>query len=253
MDRCSISGSNHIEAVHSSGLKRRISSVHRLALRFNFVEYRPVHEIAASAMLSSVISVLYLCMSSSQENQIGCLLLVIGASGVGKDRVLAAVQQRFADHRQVHFLKRVITRPCHPNNEVHDFLNENTFLQALERGEFAVSWQANGNYYGLPQHAQDKIKDGMVVVANGSRGALDTIRAAFPYIEVVLIVAKAATVQQRLNSRTRDSAEQIAKRLQRNTELDLKSLQSHTIIDNDGPLQDAVDALSDHIIALLPQ
>lgn len=202
-------------------------------------------------MLSNVISVLYLRMLSNQVTHNGCLLLVIGASGVGKDSILSAVNQRFADHPQIHFLKRVITRPCNPDDEVHDSLSEESFLQALERGEFAVSWQANDNYYGLPQHAREKINDGMVVVANGSRGALEAIRAAFPKIEVVLIAAEADTVQQRLKSRTRDSAEQIVKRLQRNTELDIKSLQRHTIINNDGPLQDAVDALADHLIALL--
>ena len=202
-------------------------------------------------MLNNVNSVFYRCMSSSQKNQTGCLLLIIGASGVGKDSVLKAVQQRFADHQQVHFLKRVITRPCNPDSEVHDSLTEDEFLQALERGDFSVSWQANGNYYGLPLHAQDKISDGMVVVANGSRGALDTIKAVFPKIEVVLIAAKPATINQRLHSRTRDTSEQVTQRFQRNSELDVKPLQSHTIIDNDGPLQEAVDVLSDHVVALL--
>ncbi|MEE9333479.1 MAG: phosphonate metabolism protein/1,5-bisphosphokinase (PRPP-forming) PhnN [Granulosicoccaceae bacterium] len=204
-------------------------------------------------MLTSVVKVLKVCMLSNQKNQSGCLVLVIGASGVGKDSLLKAVQQRFAQNRQIHFLKRVITRPCIPDNEEHDTVTIDNFLLALERGEFAVSWQANGNYYGLPRHAQDKISDGMVVVANGSRGALETIRAAFPKIDVVLIAAQAITVQQRLNSRTRESTEQIAQRLQRNAELDIKSLQSHTIIDNDGTLRDAVDALSNHITALLPK
>ena len=190
-------------------------------------------------------------MLSSPNNQTGCLLLVIGASGVGKDSILAAVQQRFADHRRVHFLKRVITRPCNPDSEVHDSLTVEEFLQALERGDFAVSWQANGNYYGLPQHAQDKISDGMMVVANGSREALESIKAAFPKIDVVLIAANPATINQRLKSRTRDTDVQIAQRLQRNKKLDTTSPQGHTTIDNDGPLQDAVDALSDHVVALL--
>ena len=172
---------------------------------------------------------------------------------MGKDSVLKAVQQRFAENRQVHFLKRVITRPCNPDNEVHDSLTEGEFLHALERGEFAVSWQANGNYYGLPLHAQDKINDGLVVVANGSRGALEAIKAAFPKIKVVLIVAKFDTISHRLKSRTRDTAEQTTQRLQRNSELDLTSQQSHTIVDNDGPLQEAVDTLSDHLTALLPK
>jgi len=77
-------------------------------------------------------------MSLTSSTHSGCLLLVIGASGVGKDSVLKLVQQRFVDHQQVHFLKRVITRPCNPDNEVHDSLTSEEFLQALERGEFAV-------------------------------------------------------------------------------------------------------------------
>ena len=219
---------------------------------FNFAEYRLVHEIAASAMLSSVDSVLFSSMSPSQESQSGCLLLVIGASGVGKDSVLKAVQQRYAGHPQVRFLKRVITRPSVPENEVHDSLTEGEFLRAQSLGEFAVSWQANGNHYGLPQHAQDLILDGKVVVANGSRGALEAITAAFPTLDVVLITANQATLSQRLHSRTRDTAEQITQRLQRNKQLDQQLHQAHTIINNDGPLQIAVDALSDHLDALIP-
>jgi len=179
-------------------------------------------------------------------------LLVIGASGVGKDSVLKAVQQRFADHQQIHFLKRVITRPCNPENEVHDTLTNEEFLQALERDEFAVSWHANGNYYGLPQHALEKIDQGIVVVANGSRGALESIEAAFPAIDVVLIAASNATISQRLNTRTRDTEEQIAARLQRNEKLAITSPTNHTIINNDGPLNEAVDALSEHLLSLLP-
>jgi len=193
-------------------------------------------------------------MTPSQEPHRGCLMLVIGASGVGKDSVLKAVQSSFNDHPQVHFLKRVITRPCVPENEVHDSLNETEFLLAVEQGAFAVTWQANGNHYGLPKHSMDKISAGMVVVANGSRGALEAIESAYNNnVEVVLIRADAATINQRLNSRSRDTAEQITQRLQRNDELDIKARESYTIINNDGPLADAAKALSDHLNTLLPQ
>lgn len=192
-------------------------------------------------------------MSSDSKSHRGCLLLVIGASGVGKDSVLKAVQAQFNDDSNVHFLTRVITRPCIPENEIHDSLTEADFIKANEQGEFAVTWHANGNYYGLPKYSLDKIDAGVVVVANGSRGALEAIKTAYANkVEVVLIQANHATINQRLNSRSRDSEQQIAQRLQRNVELDIKSQESHTIINNDGPLEDAVQALSDFLTSLLP-
>jgi ribose 1,5-bisphosphokinase len=191
-------------------------------------------------------------MTTDSTTDNGCLLLVVGASGVGKDSILRNLQALFASHDRVHFLKRVITRPSDPKNEVHDSLSEEDFLVALNRGEFAVHWQANGNLYGLPNQALDLIKKGKVVVANGSRGAYADIKAAFPRVELVLITAKADTVKSRMEARGRDTADEIMQRLQRSAEMD-KSMPTTLVIENDGSLQQAVKKLENYMNRLLSE
>ncbi len=191
-------------------------------------------------------------MTSDFVRQNGCLLLVVGASGVGKDSILRNLHTLFASHDRVHFLRRVITRPSDPKTEAHDSLSKEAFLMAQKEGQFAVHWQANGNLYGLPIQALQMVKQGKVVVANGSRGALADIQAAFPRVEVVLITANADTLKARLEARGRDSGDQIMQRLQRSAQMD-QSMPTALVIDNDGSLEQAVRCLADFIETLLSE
>ena len=169
----------------------------------------------------------------SQSN-IGRLIIVVGPSGAGKDSVIKAAQSHFEDHSRIGFVRRTITRKCDPAAEVHDSVDEQQFEQMDQRGEFSVSWRANGLFYGLPASIHDDVRNGCVLIANGSRAALDDIRSRFNQLTVVHITASEAVLAQRLKRRSRESTAEIQARLKRNSRIAPMSGDDVVAIDNGG-------------------
>ena len=76
----------------------------------------------------------------------GKLIWLVGASGSGKDSLLAALRQR--ENAQLLVAHRYITRPFNAGSENHIALSKQEFFNRAERQLFALSWHANNNYYG---------------------------------------------------------------------------------------------------------
>jgi len=171
----------------------------------------------------------------------GRLVIVVGASGAGKDSVIKAAQAHFKTHPRVEFVRRIITRECDPKAEVHDSVSEQQFMQQKALGEFSVWWNANGLFYGLPVAIHEKIENGQLLIANGSRGALADIRSRFKHLTIVHIVVSADVLAQRLERRSRENAQEIKQRLQRNKTLAPIDENDVITIDNSGERQAAID------------
>ncbi len=150
----------------------------------------------------------------------GCLLVVVGSSGAGKDSLIRGAQQYFQNHPHIRFAKRVITRPCNPEQEEHDSVSNHEFQQQLNNGEFAVHWHANDLFYGLKTDTLQWVKEGLCVIANGSRAALPTILTAYPCVYTIHITVQPAILAERLKRRGRETDEQIRARLKRNDSLE---------------------------------
>lgn len=171
-------------------------------------------------------------MSNSNN---GRLIVVVGPSGAGKDSIIKAAQKHFSSNSRVKFVRRVITRECDPASEVHDSVSESQFLEKQAAGDFAVWWQANGLHYGLPSSVQEGVANGQLMIANGSRAAIPDIRSKFPQqLIVVLITATIEVLSQRLENRSRETAADITKRLQRNQTIAPLSGSDVMTIDNSG-------------------
>lgn len=181
------------------------------------------------------------------HSKTGRLIIVVGASGAGKDTVLKSAQKHFEGNPRVAFVRRVITRKCNPKAEVHDSVTEQQFLEQQARGEFCVSWQANGLYYGLPASVHSGITQGKLMVANGSRAAIDDIRSRFSPLTTVHVVTSVDVLAMRLERRSRESAAEIKKRLERNNTIAKLTGDDVVTIDNSGERQTAID----EFIALL--
>lgn len=176
---------------------------------------------------------------SNQKN--GRLIIVVGSSGAGKDSVIKAAQKHFEANPRVDFVRRVITRECNPSAEIHDSVSEEQFKQQQSRGDFSVWWHANGLYYGLPSAVHSDLENGRLLVANGSRGALNDIRSKFSQLTTVHIVASEHVLAQRLEHRRRENAEEIKQRLQRNKTIAPVDGENVVTIDNSGERQTAID------------
>jgi ribose 1,5-bisphosphokinase len=137
------------------------------------------------------------------------IFAVVGPSGAGKDTLIAGALVRRPDLRLV---RRVITRPTEAGGEDFEGVSEAEFARRRSRGDFAVDWQAYGLCYGIPGAQVAGPGD---VVFNGSRAALPAALRAFPEMRVILVTAPAAILASRLAARGRESAADIADRLDR--------------------------------------
>ncbi len=176
----------------------------------------------------------------------GCMIVVVGPSGVGKDSVMACAASHFAGNRTIHFVRRVITRLADAGSEDHDSIDVETFEAMQLEGGFAVSWQAHGLKYGIPAETRDLMEKGGIVVANGSRAALKAFQAAYPQVLVVSITARPDVLAARLMARGRETGAEILDRLSRTT-LELVTDLPVVTIDNSGDLAVAGNLLIDVI------
>ena len=172
----------------------------------------------------------------------GCLIAVVGPSGSGKDSLLAAVREHYADNQDVKVVQRVITRPSDAGHEPHQYLSNEDFIAARDRGEFAICWEAHNLHYGVPAQVRDWIANGKVAILNGSRGAMYNIRQVFPNSRTVLVSVDEQIQASRLSERARESSQDITSRLRRRPVMQLRD-DLDIEIDNSGDLQLAVNRL----------
>jgi ribose 1,5-bisphosphokinase len=137
------------------------------------------------------------------------LFAIVGPSGAGKDTLIAGAMAARPDLRLV---RRVITRPTEAGGEDFEGVTLAEFQHRKEAGAFALDWEAHGLCYGVPA---DALTGAGVVLFNGSRAALPEAMARFPGLTVIVITAPIAVLAQRLAARGRETAEDIAQRLDR--------------------------------------
>ncbi|RST86801.1 phosphonate metabolism protein/1,5-bisphosphokinase (PRPP-forming) PhnN [Aquibium carbonis] len=183
--------------------------------------------------------------SRDQRERQGAFVAIVGPSGVGKDTLIAYAKARLgADERApVHFVRRVITRAADGSTEDHDSLSPEAFEHARAGGAFSLSWDAHGLHYGLPASVDRQIAAGHTVVANLSRAALPALKVRYRHVLVVAITASPETLAKRLMARGRESADEVSARLARAAAGADGVSGAVTSIVNDGPIEQAGEAL----------
>ena len=144
----------------------------------------------------------------------GRLVLVVGPSGAGKDTLLGLAKAACADDANIVFPRRAITREA-TVSEDNEQLSPGAFREAVERGAFAVNWEAHGHCYGLRSALDDDIRAGRTVVANVSRTVIGALRRGYLDVMVIAITAPPEILARRLASRGRGSDGKIEQRLGR--------------------------------------
>lgn len=143
----------------------------------------------------------------------GRLFFVVGPSGAGKDTLIAGA---IATDPSLTWARRCITRPKQAaGGEPFEGITEAEFDTRLKAGAFALHWAAHGLRYGVSHDTLAPLARGCTVLLNGSRGAIDQALTVFPDMAVIVITAPAPILAQRLAARGRESADDIAQRLQR--------------------------------------
>ena len=175
----------------------------------------------------------------------GQLVYVMGPSGSGKDSLLQLAARRAGS--RLHLMKRYITRSAESEGEDAFSVSPEAFDAMQARGEFAMSWRANGLAYGIPIELDGRLAQGQTVLVNGSRAYCESALQRYQSVLVILIQVDPQLLLQRLLQRGRESIEEITERLARNTRLDntfIDQLREQgarfVVIDNSADLDSAV-------------
>jgi ribose 1,5-bisphosphokinase len=147
----------------------------------------------------------------------GTLFYVVGPSGAGKDSLMSYARARLQDSGApaVLFAHRYITRPAEAGGENHVAVTRTEFARMRALHLFALDWESHGHAYGIGREIELWLGRGAGVVMNGSREYLPEAARRFPELCVVSIEVDPAVLRARLETRGRESAREIEKRLAR--------------------------------------
>ena len=165
----------------------------------------------------------------------GKLIVISGASGVGKGTVLGLMMEKRKD---LYFSVSATTRKPRPNevDGVHYyFVTKERFEDMISRGEFLEYDAHAANYYGTPRaQAEEKREKGHVLLDIEPKGAAQ-VREAAPDATLIFIMPPSAEeLERRLRGRGDTSEEQIAIRMERAVwEMEQRTWYDHVVVNDD--------------------
>lgn len=171
----------------------------------------------------------------------GSFFVVVGASGVGKDTLIAGAMEILAPTGRYVQARRMITRPAGPGED-HVPMSVDEFARLEASGGFLHTWDAHGLRYGLPTALRDELARGRNVVANGSRASLPNLIGKVSPLVVIEVTAPRAALRERILGRGRESAEQVEARLGREVTPLPEQLDVATVV-NDSSVAEGVERL----------
>jgi alpha-D-ribose 1-methylphosphonate 5-triphosphate synthase subunit PhnL len=173
----------------------------------------------------------------------GCLMLVVGPSGAGKDTLIRAAAGQLEGDGSVIVARRSITRP-RDAHEDHEPVSVEELEARRARGEVALSWSAHGLHYAIPRSIDTALIGGAVVVCNVSRGVVEAARRRYARVVVVEVTAPADVLAGRLAERGRETLADQSGRLQRQA---TASFAVDVRIQNTGAIEDGAAQLVEAI------
>ncbi|RTE85776.1 MULTISPECIES: guanylate kinase [Gammaproteobacteria] len=147
----------------------------------------------------------------------GNLFVVAAPSGAGKSSLIKALLAR---HPKGSMQVSVSTttrspRPGEIDGVHYHFVDEKTFLEQVEQGEFYEYAKVFDHYYGTSKTViEDVLKTGVDVFLDIDWQGARQVKAAYPGVHTIFILPPSLEeLERRLQERGQDSAETIAKRM----------------------------------------
>lgn len=165
----------------------------------------------------------------------GKLVVISGASGVGKGTVLGIMMEK---RKNLRFSVSATTRDPRPNETdgVHYyFVTKEQFEQLLSAGQMLEYSVHNANYYGTPRaQAEEKMRSGSVLLDIEPVGA-GQVKKAVPDATLIFIMPPSMEeLEHRLRSRGDTPEEQIAMRMERAVwEMEQRHWYDHVVVNDD--------------------
>ena len=164
----------------------------------------------------------------------GKLVVISGASGVGKGTVLGIMMNKRKDLK---FSVSATTRPPRPSevNGMHYyFVTRERFEEMIAAGEMLEYSAHNANYYGTPRgQAEEKMRAGSVLLDIEPNGAKQ-VKESLPEAVLVFIMPPSMEeLEKRLRGRGDTPEDQIAMRLERAVwEMEQRHWYDHVVVND---------------------
>ena len=179
----------------------------------------------------------------------GKLIVISGASGVGKGTVVKAMMARRQD---LFFSVSATTRPPRPgevDGQDYYFVTRETFESMIARGEMLEYDEHAKNYYGTPKaQVEEKRKKGHVLLDIEPNGAKN-VKNNYPEAVLVFIMPPSVEeLERRLRGRNDTPEDQITIRMERaKWEMDQRVWYDHVVFNDDA------ERCAGEILALIDQ
>jgi len=165
----------------------------------------------------------------------GKLVVISGASGVGKGTVLGIMMNKRKDLR---FSVSATTRDPRPNEQdgVHYyFVTKAQFEEMIAAGQMLEYSAHNANYYGTPRaQAEEKMETGFVLLDIEPNGAAQVKKTAPDAVLVFIMPPSMEELEKRLRGRGDTPEEQIAMRMKRAVwEMEQRHWYDHVVVNDD--------------------
>jgi len=165
----------------------------------------------------------------------GKLVVISGASGVGKGTVLGIMMKKRSD---LSFSVSATTRPPRPNevDGVHYyFITKERFEEMIAAGEFLEYDAHAANYYGTPRaQAEEKMKNGSVLLDIEPKGAQQVKQTDPDALLIFIMPPSVEELERRLRGRGDTPEDQIRMRMERAVwEMEQRHWYDHVVVNED--------------------
>ena len=165
----------------------------------------------------------------------GKLVVISGASGVGKGTVLGIMMKKRSD---LSFSVSATTRSPRPGevDGVHYyFVTKERFEEMIDAGEFLEYDAHAANYYGTPRtQAEEKMTRGSVLLDIEPNGAKQVKASAPDALLVFIMPPSMEELERRLRGRGDTPEEQIVMRMERAVwEMEQRSWYDYVVVNDD--------------------
>lgn len=173
------------------------------------------------------------------------VVIVSGVSGVGKDALLARIRERTDRFVVPVTMTTRAPRPAEVHGRDYLFVTRDAFIEALEANELLEHAEVYGNFYGVPRsQLREALRAGRDVIMRVDVQGAATLRELLPDALFIFLEPHDRTViERRLRERGTDD-ETVQRRLAAAArEYELSAEFDHTVLNVDGDLDQAVDAV----------
>lgn len=147
----------------------------------------------------------------------GCLFMLVGPAGAGKNTVMKAVLELLPDVRQFPTVTTRSKRTGEREGREHFFVSHERFAQMDANGELLERANVHGEMYGMPRRPlEEALAAGEMLVADVDMLGASEARKAFPHNVILVFIAPPSLTVLAARMRERGESEgQIGKRLLR--------------------------------------